>query len=43
MYTISAACIPRLRLTPAMEAGIADHGWALEELIALLYAEEVAA
>ena len=25
-----------LRVTPAMEAGIADHPWSLEELIALL-------
>ncbi len=25
-----------LRVTPAMEAGIADHVWGVEELIALL-------
>ena len=25
-----------LRVTPAMEAGIADHVWSLEELIGLL-------
>ena len=25
-----------LRVTPAMEAGIADHVWSLEDLIALL-------
>jgi hypothetical protein len=25
-----------LRVTPAMEAGIADHVWNLEEIIALL-------
>lgn len=25
-----------LRVTPAMEAGIADHVWALEELVSLL-------
>ena len=25
-----------LRVTPAMEAGIADHVWGLEEVIALL-------
>jgi len=25
-----------LRVTPAMEAGIADHVWSLEEVIALL-------
>jgi hypothetical protein len=24
-----------LRMTPAMEAGIADHVWAIEEIIAL--------
>src|ERR1019366_6716472 len=26
-----------LRVTPAMEAGISDHVWGLEEVIALLY------
>ena len=25
-----------LRVTPAMEAGIADHVWSLEEVVALL-------
>jgi hypothetical protein len=25
-----------LRVTPAMEAGIADHVWSLEEIVALL-------
>jgi hypothetical protein len=25
-----------LRVTPAMEAGLADHVWAIEELVALL-------
>jgi len=25
-----------LRVTPAMEAGIADHVWSIEELVALL-------
>jgi hypothetical protein len=30
-----------LRVTPAMEAGIADHVWSLEELIALLDANEM--
>ena len=29
-----------LRVTPAMEAGIADHVWSIEELIALLDAKE---
>jgi hypothetical protein len=27
---------PELRVTPAMEAGVADHVWTLEEVIALL-------
>ena len=26
-----------LRVTPAMEAGIADHVWAIEEIVALLW------
>lgn len=25
-----------LRVTPAMEAGIADHAWAIEEIITLI-------
>jgi hypothetical protein len=25
-----------LRMTPAMEAGIVDHVWAIEEIVALL-------
>jgi len=25
-----------LRVTPAMEAGIADHIWSIEEIVALL-------
>jgi hypothetical protein len=25
-----------LRVTPAMEAGIADHAWSVEEIVALL-------
>jgi len=29
-----------LRVTPAMEAGLADHVWTLAELIGLLEAEE---
>ncbi|MFZ0734464.1 MAG: hypothetical protein WAM79_19240 [Candidatus Sulfotelmatobacter sp.] len=29
-----------LRVTPAMEAGIADHVWSLEELVGLLDAKE---
>lgn len=27
---------PTLRVTPAMEAGIADHVWSIEELLNLL-------
>jgi hypothetical protein len=30
-----------LRVTPAMEAGIADHVWSMEELVALLDAKVV--
>jgi len=29
-----------LRVTPAMEAGIADHGWDLSEVVALIDAAE---
>ena len=29
-----------LRVTPAMEAGVSDHVWSLEELIGLLEAQE---
>lgn len=29
-----------LRVTPAMEAGIADHVWEIEELVGLVEAEE---
>src|SRR5262249_30975237 len=32
-----------LRVTPAMQAGLADHVWAIEELIALMPEPEVAA
>jgi hypothetical protein len=28
-----------LRVTPAMEAGISDHVWSIEELVALLDSE----
>jgi hypothetical protein len=31
-----AACIQTLRVTPAMEASLADHVWAIEEMVALL-------
>jgi len=31
------ACIHQtLRVTPAMEAGVANHAWTLEEIVALL-------
>jgi hypothetical protein len=33
---ISAASPAALRVTPAMEAGVADHAWGLEEVVALL-------
>jgi hypothetical protein len=32
-----------LRVTPAMEAGLADHVWSIEELIGLLDQKEKAA
>jgi hypothetical protein len=32
--TTSAGCIGTLRVTPAMEAGIAGHVWDLKELLA---------
>jgi hypothetical protein len=31
-----------LRVTPAMEAGLTDHVWSLEELLRLLVSEAVA-
>jgi hypothetical protein len=30
----------KLRVTPAMEAGLTDHVWSVEELIALLLVEQ---
>jgi hypothetical protein len=30
-----------LRVTPAMEAGVTDHVWSIEEMVALLDSEEV--
>jgi len=41
--TISAVLHQLLRVTPAMEAGIADHVWSLEELVGLLEHDEVVA
>ena len=35
MYYNFAACIRR-RVTPAMEVGIADHVWSVEEIVGLL-------
>jgi hypothetical protein len=29
-----------LKVTPAMEAGVSDHVWSLEEVVTLLEAEE---
>ena len=34
--TTSAAFTKRFAFTPAMEAGLADHVWTLEELVMLL-------
>ena len=34
--TTSGGCIRRFALTPAMEAGVSDHVWAIEEIVALL-------
>ena len=36
MYYNFARIHQSLRVTPAMEAGIADHVWSLAEIIALL-------
>ena len=36
MYYNFARIHQSLRVTPAMEAGVADHVWSLEEIIALL-------
>jgi hypothetical protein len=30
-----------LRVTPAMEAGVSDHVWSIEEMISLLEAKEI--
>ena len=30
-----------LRVTPAMEAGVTDHDWTLEEIVELVEEEEV--
>ena len=36
MYYNFARIHQTLRVTPAMEAGISDHAWSLEEIVALL-------
>jgi hypothetical protein len=36
MYYNFARVHQTFRVTPAMEAGIADHVWAIEEIVALL-------
>lgn len=36
MHYIFAGVHQTLRVTPAMEAGISNHVWSLEEIIALL-------
>jgi len=40
--TISAEFHQTLRITPAMEAGLTDHIWSLEELVSLLWCNEPA-
>jgi hypothetical protein len=37
MYYNFARVHQTLRVTPAMEAGLADHVWAIEEIVALLW------
>ena len=36
MYYNFARIHQTLRVTPAMEAGIADHVWSIEEIVSLL-------
>jgi len=43
MYYNFARVHKSLRVTPAMEAGLADHVWEIEELVGLLEAKELAA
>src|SRR5579871_543305 len=40
MYYNFARVHKTLRVTPAMEAGISDHVWSIEEIIGLLDAEQ---
>ena len=41
MYYNFARVHKTLRVTPAMEAGIADHVWSMEELVALLESKQI--
>jgi hypothetical protein len=34
--TLKSKCAQTLRVTPAREAGIANHVWSIEEIMALL-------
>lgn len=36
MYYNFARIHQTLRVTPAMQAGVADHGWSLQEIVGLL-------
>jgi hypothetical protein len=37
MYYKFASVLQTLRVTPAMEAGLADHVWAIEKVVAPLW------
>jgi hypothetical protein len=37
MYYNFARVHQTLRVTPAMEAGVADHVWAIEEIVGLVW------
>jgi hypothetical protein len=41
MYYNFCRTYQTLRVTPAMEAGISDHAWIIEELVNLLEAESL--
>jgi hypothetical protein len=44
LYTISVGRVHQtLRVTPAMESGLTDHIWSLEELVGLLDARKTEA
>jgi hypothetical protein len=40
MYYNFCRIYQTLKVTPAMEAGVSDHVWSLDEVVALLEAEE---